>query len=51
MPALPEPLTALSCLIPLQLFAYHLALARGTNPDVFRLDDPRFSRAFAGVRL
>jgi glucosamine--fructose-6-phosphate aminotransferase (isomerizing) len=51
VPPLPEPLTALSCLIPLQLFAYHLALARGTNPDVFRLDDPRFARAFAGVRL
>jgi glutamine---fructose-6-phosphate transaminase (isomerizing) len=51
VPALPEPLTALSCLVPLQLFAYHLALARGTNPDVFRLDDARFSRAYAGVRL
>ena len=51
VPALPEPLTALSCLLPLQLFAYHLALARGTNPDVFRLDDARFARAYAGVRL
>ena len=51
VPALPEPLAAVSCLVPLQLFAYHLALARGTNPDVFRLDDARFSRAYAGVRL
>jgi glutamine---fructose-6-phosphate transaminase (isomerizing) len=51
VPALPEPLTVLSCLVPLQLFAYHLALARGTNPDVFRLDDARFARAFARVGL
>jgi glucosamine--fructose-6-phosphate aminotransferase (isomerizing) len=51
VPAVPEPLSALSCLVPLQLFAYHLALARGTNPDAFRLDDPRFARAYARVRL
>ena len=25
--------------VPLQLFTYHLALARGCNPDVFHLDD------------
>lgn len=46
VPAVPEPLAALTCVIPLQLFAYHLALARGTNPDAFRLDDPRFKRAY-----
>jgi len=51
VPAVPEPFTTLSCLIPLQLFSYHLALARGTNPDVFRLDDPRFARARARVKL
>ncbi len=51
VPAVPEPFTALTCLIPLQLFSYHLALGRGTNPDVFRLDDPRFARARARVRL
>ena len=51
VPAVPEPFSALTCLIPLQLFAYHLALERGTNPDRFRLDDPRFARAYALVRL
>lgn len=51
VPAVPEPLSALACLVPLQLFAYHLALARGTNPDAFRLDDPRFARAYARVTL
>jgi glutamine---fructose-6-phosphate transaminase (isomerizing) len=51
VPEVPEPFSALSCLVPLQLFAYHLALARGTNPDSFRVDDPRFARADASGRL
>jgi glucosamine--fructose-6-phosphate aminotransferase (isomerizing) len=51
VPAVPEPFTALTCLVPLQLFAYHLALRRGTNPDVFRRDDPHFARAHARVQL
>lgn len=51
VPEVPEPFTALTCLVPLQLFAYHLALARGTNPDIFRVDDPRFARADVSGRL
>ena len=51
VPPVPEPLTALSCLVPLHLFAYHLALARGTNPDRFHLDDERFARAYALNKL
>lgn len=51
VPSVPEPFTALTCLVPLQLFSYHLALARGTNPDAFRLDDPRFASAFKTVEL
>jgi glutamine---fructose-6-phosphate transaminase (isomerizing) len=47
----PEPLSALSCLVPLQLFAYYLALVRGTNPDSFRGEDPRFARADVSGRL
>jgi glucosamine--fructose-6-phosphate aminotransferase (isomerizing) len=39
------PWAALAALPALQLFAYHLALACGTNADSFRLDDPRFARA------
>jgi glutamine---fructose-6-phosphate transaminase (isomerizing) len=50
-PEVPEPFSALSCLVPLQLFAYHLALARGTNPDSFRVNDPRFARADVSGRL
>jgi glucosamine--fructose-6-phosphate aminotransferase (isomerizing) len=51
VPAVPEPFAALTCAVPLQLFSYHLALARGTNPDGFRLEDPRFAGAFRRVML
>ena len=51
VPEVPEPFSALTCLLPLQLFAYHLALVRGTNPDNFRADDPRFARAGVSERL
>jgi glucosamine--fructose-6-phosphate aminotransferase (isomerizing) len=51
VPEVPEPFSALTCLVPLQLFTYHLALARGTNPDNFRVDDPRFARADVSGRL
>ncbi len=47
----PEPFSALTCLVPLQMFSYHLALARGTNPDSFRAEDPRFARADVSGRL
>ncbi|HSK99105.1 MAG TPA: SIS domain-containing protein [Rubrobacteraceae bacterium] len=49
--AVPEPFGALTCLVPLQLFAYRLALARGTNPDSFRAEDSRFARADVSGRL
>lgn len=51
VPAVAHPLSALTCLVPLQLFTYHLSLVVGTNPDGFRLEDPRFARAQALVRL
>jgi glucosamine--fructose-6-phosphate aminotransferase (isomerizing) len=51
VPQVPEPFSALTCILPLQLFTYHLALARGTNPDNFRADDPRFARADVSGRL
>jgi glutamine---fructose-6-phosphate transaminase (isomerizing) len=51
VPEVPEPISALTCLLPLQLFAYHLALVRRTNPDSFRADDPRFARAGVSGRL
>jgi glucosamine--fructose-6-phosphate aminotransferase (isomerizing) len=51
VPEVPESFSALTCLLPLQLFSYHLALARGTNPDSFRAEDPRFARADVSGRL
>ena len=51
LPEAPEPFSALACILPLQLFAYHLALVRRTYPDSFRADDPRFARADVSGRL
>lgn len=51
VPPAPEPFTTVSCLVPLQLFAYHLALAAGTNPDAFHLNDERFMAAFKLITL
>lgn len=45
LPRVPEFLTPIVYLVPLQLFTYWLALDRKRNPDVFRLDDPRHQAA------
>jgi len=47
----PELLSPLLTVVPVQLLAYYLALAKGTNPDTFRRDDPRYAAAFASIRL
>lgn len=41
LPRVMEALTPLVYVIPLQLFSYYLALAKGANPDLFHFDDPR----------
>jgi glucosamine--fructose-6-phosphate aminotransferase (isomerizing) len=51
VPKVAEPFSAITMLIPLQLFSYYLAIAKGTNPDSFRLDDPRFAKAYSLVTL
>ena len=40
LPDCPEHLMPIASVVPLQLFTYHLALARGTHPDLFQQDDP-----------
>ncbi|WP_028923197.1 SIS domain-containing protein [Pseudonocardia acaciae] len=45
LPDLDEPLMPLVSVIPLQVFAYRLALARGLDPDTMGTDDPRRSQA------
>ena len=40
LPITPWYLTPIASVVPLQLFTYHLALARGTHPDLFQQDIP-----------
>jgi glucosamine--fructose-6-phosphate aminotransferase (isomerizing) len=50
-PTVPEPLSPLLLVLPLQLLAAFTATALGTNADSFREDDPTFARALASYRL
>jgi glucosamine--fructose-6-phosphate aminotransferase (isomerizing) len=47
LPPVPELLAPIPAVVPLQLFAYHLALRRGRNPDLGRADEPAHARARA----
>jgi glutamine---fructose-6-phosphate transaminase (isomerizing) len=51
LPDVPEMVTPILATIPLQWLALECALARGTNPDVFRRDDPRYEKAFSSIAL
>ena len=42
---LPEMWSPLACVVPLQLFTYHLALHRGKHPDLFQQDNPKQAAA------
>jgi glucosamine 6-phosphate synthetase-like amidotransferase/phosphosugar isomerase protein len=45
----PEHLTPITSIVPLQLFAYYLALGQGVNPDLLRSDDPRYLEAYRSI--
>jgi glucosamine--fructose-6-phosphate aminotransferase (isomerizing) len=45
LPPLPEALSPLIGIVPLQLFAYHTALRAGANPDTTRAESPVHARA------
>ncbi|MBI4611729.1 MAG: SIS domain-containing protein [Candidatus Rokubacteria bacterium] len=51
LPPIPELLTPILAVVPLQLFTYHLAVRRGTNPDTMRGDQPAHGRARASFSL
>ena len=51
LPTAPRRAQPILSIIPLQLFTYRLALVRGTNPDLFQLDDPAQSAAFEQYSL
>jgi glutamine---fructose-6-phosphate transaminase (isomerizing) len=51
LPSLPEPISPLLSVVPVQLLAYYCALAKGTNPDTFRRDDQKYLAAFTSLQL
>ena len=51
LPALPELLSPLLTVVPVQILAYHMAVVRGINPDLFRRDDPRYAAALGLLKL
>ena len=51
LPPVPELLSPILAVVPLQLLTYHLALRRGSNPDTMRADEPAHGRARAGLAL
>jgi glucosamine--fructose-6-phosphate aminotransferase (isomerizing) len=51
LPTLPEPLSPLLAVVPMQLLAYQMAALKGVHPDTFRRDDPRYAAAFGLLKL
>jgi glucosamine--fructose-6-phosphate aminotransferase (isomerizing) len=51
LPELPELLSPLLAVIPIQLLAYQMAALKGVHPDLFRRDDPRYAAAFGKIKL
>ena len=49
MPEVPEAISALLAVVPMQLLASRLSALKGTNPDSFRMDDPLYNAAFTRV--
>ncbi|MGH7278038.1 MAG: hypothetical protein ACREJG_05060, partial [Candidatus Rokuibacteriota bacterium] len=50
LPEVPEILSPLLAIVPLQLFAYHTAVRRGANPDLMHGDAPAHARARETLR-
>jgi glucosamine--fructose-6-phosphate aminotransferase (isomerizing) len=51
LPSLPEVVSPLLTVVPVQMLAYQMAVVRGINPDLFRRDDPRYAEALALLKL
>jgi glucosamine--fructose-6-phosphate aminotransferase (isomerizing) len=49
--ATPELISPLLAVVPVQILAYEMAVARGINPDVFRRDDPLYAAALGLIKL
>jgi len=51
LPPVPELLSPILAVVPLQLLAYHLAVHHGVNPDTLRAEEPAHARARAAFTL
>ncbi|MGI9149736.1 MAG: SIS domain-containing protein, partial [Chloroflexota bacterium] len=51
LPEVPELISPLLAVVPVQLLAYHMAVAKGINPDLFRRDEDRYASAFKLLTL
>lgn len=51
LPDLPEMLTPLLAVVPMQMLAWQIAAIKGIDPDTFRRDDERYKAAFGLLRL
>jgi glucosamine--fructose-6-phosphate aminotransferase (isomerizing) len=51
LPMVPEVISPLLTVVPVQMLAYEMAVARGINPDLFRRDDPRYAAALGLLKL
>ena len=48
---IPELLSPLLAVVPVQILAQQMAVERQANPDRFRKDDPRYNRALSSLAL
>jgi glucosamine 6-phosphate synthetase-like amidotransferase/phosphosugar isomerase protein len=51
LPEIPELLSPLLAVVPVQILAQQMAVERQANPDRFRKDDPRYNRALSSLAL
>lgn len=51
LPTIPEVLSPLLTVVPMQMLAYQMAVVKGINPDTFRRDDPTYAAAFGLLTL
>jgi glutamine---fructose-6-phosphate transaminase (isomerizing) len=47
LPPVPEALSPILAVVPLQMLAYRVAALKGVHPDTFRRDDPTYKAALA----
>ena len=51
LPEVTEMISPLLTVVPVQLLAYHMAVVKGINPDLFRRDEDRYAAAFKLLTL